>query len=47
MGRSGNGKGVGLRINSKGLAEYNNIINSGYIGIDYSGNDLLIKNNFR
>ncbi len=46
MGQSGNGQGIGIRIGSNSIAEYNQVINSGYTAIVYTGNDLVIKNNF-
>ncbi len=46
MGQWGNGQGVGIRISSNSIAEYNQVINSGFTAIGYTGNDLVIKNNF-
>ena len=46
MGHSGNGQGTGIRIGDGGLAEYNSIINTGYVGIMMNGNNLIIRNNY-
>ena len=45
MGQSGNGSGAGVRNSGKGLVEYNQIINSGYIGVQLGGDYAVIKNN--
>ncbi len=45
MGISGNGQGSGIRNCTSGLVEYNQIINSGYIGIQMGGNYSIIRNN--
>ncbi len=46
MGQGGNGQGGGVRIGNGGRVEYNHIINSGYVGIDMSGNYTVVKNNY-
>ena len=45
MGQSGNGNGAGVRNSGKGLVEYNQIINSGYIGVQLGGDYAIVKNN--
>ncbi|MEJ7683886.1 MAG: Ig-like domain-containing protein [Segetibacter sp.] len=46
MGGTGDGKGAGLRVVSGSLAEYNQVINSGYVGIQMNGNNVTVKNNY-
>ncbi|WP_157580638.1 Ig-like domain-containing protein [Segetibacter koreensis] len=46
MGQSGDGQGAGIRINENGLAEYNQITNSGFLGIAMGGNYCVVKNNY-
>lgn len=47
MGKSGIGSGNGLEVASdNSLVEYNEIINTGYVGIRFGGNNTQIKNNF-
>src|SRR5690554_3641955 len=47
MGKSGIGSGNGLEVASdNSLVEYNELINIGYIGIRFSGNNVVIKNNY-
>ncbi len=46
MAKSGQGQGSGIRIGKNGLAEYNHIINSGFIGISFSGDYAVVKNNY-
>lgn len=46
MAPGGDGKGIGISVSSNSLAEYNQVINSGYIGIKMSGNDVTVKNNY-
>ncbi|MBA2561711.1 MAG: right-handed parallel beta-helix repeat-containing protein, partial [Chitinophagaceae bacterium] len=45
MGQSGNGNGAGVRNAAGGLVEYNQIINSGYLGVQLGGDYAIIKNN--
>jgi parallel beta-helix repeat protein len=45
MGQGGNGSGAGVRNTAGGLVEYNQIINSGYLGIQLGGDYAIIKNN--
>lgn len=46
MGKSGNGNGVAIQVSSShNLIEQNKIINTGYIGIRFSGDSTLVKNN--
>ena len=47
MGMNGDGMYNALGISAKmgALIQYNTIKNTGYLGIDFSGNDILIKNN--
>lgn len=46
LGRSGDGHGLGIQSNGNGsIIEYNEIRNTGYIGLNFSGNDVTIKNN--
>ncbi len=45
MGQGGNGQGSGIRNCSGGLVEYNQVINTGYIGIEMGGDNSIIKNN--
>src|SRR5690606_38851609 len=45
-GQNGNNNGVGIRTDSdNNLIEYNRVINTGYSGISFVGNDVTIKNN--
>ncbi len=46
MGRSGQGQGAGIKIGTTGLAEYNQVINSGFFGITFWGDNAVIKNNY-
>ncbi len=46
MGQSGNGYNVGLKIGENGLAEYNQILNTGSNAVNFGGNNLTIKNNY-
>ncbi len=46
MGQSGEGQGAGIRINTNGLVEYNEVINSGFIGINMNGDHVTVKNNY-
>lgn len=46
MGQSGDGQGAGIRIGKNGLAEYNQVINSGYVGIQFGGDFSIVKNNY-
>lgn len=47
MGGSGDGFGIGIFSNgNNNIIEYNQIINTGYIGITFNGNYVTIKNNF-
>ncbi len=47
MGRSGDGKGFGIFSYGKGtLIEYNEIINTGYVPINFNGDSTIVKNNF-
>ena len=46
MGQSGDGQGSGIRVGRGGIAEYNQIINSGFIGINFSDDSTVIKNNY-
>ena len=47
MGMNGDGMYNAMAISAKmgALIQYNTIKNTGYLGIDFSGNDILIKNN--
>jgi parallel beta-helix repeat protein len=46
MGQSMDGNGVGIAVGGTGnVLEYNQVNNTGYTGIVYQGNDILIKNN--
>lgn len=46
-GQNGNSNGVGIRTDSDdNLIEYNHVINTGYSGISFHGNNVTIKNNF-
>src|SRR5688572_6012768 len=45
MGQSGNGQGAGVRNGSKGFVEYNQIINSGFVGVQLGGDHAIVKNN--
>src|SRR5688572_11316016 len=45
MGQSGNGQGAGVRNSGKGLVEYNQIINSGYLGVSLGSDYAIVKNN--
>lgn len=47
MGLSGVGNGLAIQAGSdNNLIEYNDIINTGYIGIRFGGNNTVVKNNF-
>ncbi|WP_163378144.1 malectin domain-containing carbohydrate-binding protein [Cyclobacterium sp. SYSU L10401] len=47
MGKSGDGNGFGIfSPNDNNLIEGNKIINSGYVGIRFGGNNSTVKNNF-
>lgn len=47
MGKSGDGNGFGIfSPNDNNLIEGNQIINSGYVGIRFGGNNSTVKNNF-
>lgn len=46
MGPGGDGKGIGISVNSGSLVEYNKVINTGYIGIKMDGNNVTLKNNY-
>jgi parallel beta-helix repeat protein len=46
MGQSGDGMGAGIRIKKNGLVEYNKIINSGFIGIQFNSDSVVLKNNY-
>jgi parallel beta-helix repeat protein len=47
MGQSGDGNGIGiLAKGQRMLVEYNQIFNTGYIGISFGGDYTVIKNNF-
>ena len=46
MGKSGEGQGFGIKIGKGGLAEYNQIINSGFAGISFSGDSSVVKDNY-
>jgi hypothetical protein len=47
MGKSGDGNGFGVQIVGNGnLVEYNQVLNTGYSGIFFSGNSVVVKNNF-
>ncbi|MEP6713588.1 MAG: right-handed parallel beta-helix repeat-containing protein, partial [Ferruginibacter sp.] len=39
-------KAISVSVNSGALVEYNNVVNTGYVGIQFQGNNVLIKNNF-
>ncbi|MEO7802324.1 MAG: Ig-like domain-containing protein, partial [Ginsengibacter sp.] len=43
---NGDGKGIGIKTFGNGnVVEYNEILNTGYIGIYFNGNNAVIKNN--
>lgn len=47
MSGSGDGKGIGIfSYGNNSIIEYNQIINTGYIGITFNGDYVTIKNNF-
>ena len=47
MGKCGDGQGIGLMVVGDGnLIEYNEVLNTGYSGIFFSGNTATVKNNF-
>ncbi|MBD3626490.1 malectin domain-containing carbohydrate-binding protein [Cyclobacterium sp.] len=47
MGKSGDGNGFGIfSSNDNSRIENNQVINSGYVGIRFGGNNSLVKNNF-
>ncbi len=46
MGKSGEGQGSGIRIGKSSIAEYNQVLNSGFIGICSTEDSSAIKNNY-
>ena len=47
MGMSGDGQYIAIsKLGSNSSVEFNDIKNTGYIGIDFHGDNILIKNNF-
>jgi parallel beta-helix repeat protein len=46
LGKSGEGQGAGIKVGKTGLAEYNNVINSGFNGITMGGDYCVVRNNF-
>jgi parallel beta-helix repeat protein len=47
MGENGDGNGAGILAKGQGiLLEYNQIINSGYVGVSFGGDYTVVKNNF-
>ncbi|MEJ7683883.1 MAG: Ig-like domain-containing protein [Segetibacter sp.] len=46
MGQGGDGQGVGIRVNNSSIAEYNQVINTGYCGIVFGGDYGVVKNNY-
>ena len=47
MGKTGIGSGNGLEVASdNSLVEYNEVINTGYVGIRFGGNNTIVNNNF-
>ena len=46
MGQSGDAQGAGIRIGRSGLAQNNQVIKSGYIGIQFGGDYSVVKNNY-
>lgn len=47
MGANGDSKGIGIfSFGNNSIIEYNQIINTGYIGISFNGDYVTIKNNF-
>ncbi len=45
MGKSGNGQGAGIRNGKSGIVEYNQVLNSGYVGVQLGGNYAIVRNN--
>jgi parallel beta-helix repeat protein len=45
MGQSGNGMGAGIRIGKRGIVEYNQILNSGFLGLQFGGDYTVVRNN--
>ncbi len=39
-------KGIYVSVSTDALVEYNNVENTGYVGIQFQGNNVLVKNNF-
>ena len=39
-------KGIFVEVSDNALLQYNNVINTGYTGIHWQGNDVTVKNNF-
>src|SRR5690606_10158221 len=47
MGMSGDGNGMGIFApGDNTVIEYNNVLNTGYSGINFGGNNTVVKNNF-
>jgi len=47
LGKSGIGSGYGIEVASdNSLVEYNEVINTGYLGIRFGGNHTVVKNNY-
>jgi hypothetical protein len=42
---SGTGKGAGIRNGKSGIIEYNQVINSGYVGVQLGGDYSIVRNN--
>lgn len=45
MGLGGNGQGAGVRNCSGGVVEYNQIINTGYVGVELGGDNAIVRYN--
>lgn len=45
LGQSGNGQGAGIRNGRGGIVEYNQVLNSGYVGVQLGGDYAIVKNN--
>ena len=46
MGQSGNGQGAGIRNGKNGIVEYNQVFNSGFVGVQLGGDNSIVRNNY-
>ena len=46
MGQNGDGQGSGIQVGESSIAEYNQVINSGFNAIMFNGDSCIVKNNY-